>query len=82
MEDDPLALPEVAIASTATLNQVPTLSRPPPPPVVSSAMRPPVVSECILNASILHQRRHFQEVSDFIISLPSSRTRRALASQC
>ena len=41
-------------------------------------MRPPVVPECIPNASILHQRRHFQEVSNFINSLPPSHTRRAL----
>jgi hypothetical protein len=78
VEDDPPASPEASVASTATLTQVPTLSKPPPPPVHSSARPPPVVSECILNASILHQRRHFQVVSDFILSLPLSHTRRAL----
>ena len=78
VEDDPPASPEAVVASTATLSQVPTLSRPPPPPILSSARPPPIVSECILNASILHQRRHFQVVSDFILSLPPSHTRRAL----
>ena len=58
MKDDPLASLEAALASTATLNQVPTLSRPPPSSDFSSAKRPPVVSDCILNVSILHQRRH------------------------
>jgi hypothetical protein len=78
VEDDPPASPEAAASSTATLSQVPTLSRPPPPLVLSSARPPPVVSECILNASILYQRRHFHVVSDFILSLPPSHTRRAL----
>jgi hypothetical protein len=80
VEDDPPppASPEAAVASTPSLSEVPTLSRPPPPPILSSARRPPVVLECILNASILHQRRHFQEVSNFILSLPPSYPRRAL----
>jgi hypothetical protein len=80
VEDDPppLASPEAVVASIATLSQVPTMSRMPPTPVLSSARRPLVVFECILNASILHQRRHFQEFSDFILSLPPSHTRRAL----
>ena len=34
VEDDPLASLEAAVATTATLGQVPTLSRPPPPPVL------------------------------------------------
>ena len=80
MEDDPPlpASPEAAVASRATLSQIPTLSMPPLPPVLSCAMRPSIVSECILNASIIHQRRDFQEVLDFILSLPPSHTRRAL----
>jgi hypothetical protein len=80
VEDDPPppASLEATVGSPATLSELPTLSRPPPPPVLSSARRPPIVSECILNASILHQRRHFQEVSNFILSLPPSHTWRAL----
>ena len=80
VEDDPpsLASPEAAVASTPSLCQVPTLSRPPPPPILSFSRRSPVVLECILNASIIHQRRHFQEVSNFILFLPPSYPRRAL----
>ena len=78
VEDDPPASSEAAVASTTILSQAPTLSRPPPPPVLSSAKRPPVVSNCILNASILHQRHQFQEVSNFVFSLPPSYMRRAL----
>ena len=78
MEDDPLASLEAAVASTTTLTYVPIMSMPPPPHVLSSVMPLPVVLECILNASFLHLRLHFQEVSDFIISLPPSHTRRAL----
>ena len=78
VEDDPPASPEAAVASTATLSELPTLIRPPPPAVLSSANPPPVVSECILNASILQQRRHFHEVSNFIFSLPPSHPKRAL----
>jgi hypothetical protein len=77
VEDDPPppVSPEATVAFPATLSP---MSRPPPPPVLSSAKRPSIVSECILNASILHQRRHFKEVSDFILFLPPSHTRRAL----
>ena len=80
MEDDPPphASPEAVVASTIIFSQIPTLSRPPSPPVLLSAKHLPVVSKCILNAFILHQRRHFQEVSNFILSLPPSHTRRAL----
>ena len=78
VEVGPHASPKAAVASTATLSQLPTLSKLPPPPVLSSARRPPIVSECILNASILHQRHHFQEVSNFLLSLPPSYLRRAL----
>ena len=80
VEDDPLPppSPEAAVASTVTLSEVPTLSRPPPPPVLSSARTPPVVLEFMLNASIVHQRRHFQEISNFILSLPPSHPKRAL----
>ena len=58
VDDDPPASPEAAVASLPTLSQVPTLSRP-PPPILSSVRRPPVVSEFMLNSSIVHQRRHF-----------------------
>jgi hypothetical protein len=80
MEDDPPppASPEAAVASTATLSELPTLSRPPPPPILSSVRRPPVVSEFMLNSSIVHQRRHFHEISNFILSLPPSQPKRAL----
>jgi hypothetical protein len=80
VEDDPPppVSPEATVAFPATLSQLAPMSRPPPPPVLSSAKRPSIVSECILNASILHQRRHFKEVSDFILFLPPSHTRRAL----
>jgi hypothetical protein len=78
VEDDPPASPEAAVASPPTLSQVPTLSRPPPPPILSSVKRPPVVSEFMLNSSIVHQRRHFQEISNFILSLPPSHPKRAL----
>ena len=44
VEDDPPTSPEAAIASPATLSQLPTMSRPPPPPVCSSARRFPIVS--------------------------------------
>ena len=40
----PHASLKAVVASTATLSQVPTLSRPPPSPVLSSARRPSVVS--------------------------------------
>ena len=44
VEDDSPASSEAAVASTATLTHVPTLSRSPPPPVISSARPLPVVS--------------------------------------
>ena len=47
MEDDPLASPKAAVASTPTLSPDLTLSRPPLPPILSSARRPPVVLECV-----------------------------------
>jgi hypothetical protein len=80
VEDDPppLASPEVAVASTSTLSELPALSRPPPPPILSSVRRPPVVSEFMLNSSIVHQRHHFQEISNFILSLPPSHPKRVL----
>ena len=78
MEDDPPASLEAAVASTTTLTYVPILFMSPPPPVFLSVMPLPVVLECILNVSFLHLRLHFHEVSDFIISLPPSYTRRAL----
>jgi hypothetical protein len=77
VDDDPPASPEAAVASPPTLSQVPTLSRP-PPPILSSVRLPPVVSEFMLNSSIVHQRRHFHEISNFILSLPPSHPKRAL----
>jgi hypothetical protein len=50
----------------------------PPPPIISSVRRPPVVSEFMLNSSIVHQRRHFYEISNFILSLPPSHPKKAL----
>ncbi len=78
VEDDPPASPEAAVASPPTLSPLPTLSRPPPSPILSSIKRPPVVSEFMLNSSIVHQRRHFQEISNFILSLSPSLPKRAL----
>jgi hypothetical protein len=80
VEDDPPApaSPEAAVASLPTLSQVPSLSRPPPPPVLSSVRHPPVVSEFMLNSSIVHQRRHFHEITNFVLSLPPSHPKRAL----
>ena len=78
VEDDPPASPEAAVASSPTLSQVPTLSMPPPPPILSTVRHPSVVSEFMLNSSIVHQRRHFQEISNFILSLPPSHPKRAL----
>ena len=78
VEDDPSASTETAVASSPTLSEVLTLSRPPPPPIFSSARHPPIVSKFMLNASIVHQRRYFQENSNFIISLPPSHPKRAL----
>jgi hypothetical protein len=80
VEDDPPphVSPEAAVASPPTLSQVPTLSRPPPPSIFSSVRRSPVVFEFMLNSSIVHQRRHFHEISNFIISLPPSHSKRAL----
>jgi hypothetical protein len=53
-------------------------SRPPLPPILSSVRRPPVGSKFMLNFSIGHQYRHFQEISNFILSLPPSHPKRAL----
>ena len=78
VEDEHPASPKAAVASPPTLSQVPTLSRPPPPPILSSARRPLVVSKFMLNACIIHQRRHFQEVSNFILFLSPSHPKRAL----
>ena len=78
VEDDPPASPEAAVASPPTLSPLPTLSRPPPSSILSSIKRPPVVSEFMLNSSIVHQRRHFQEISNFILSLSPSLPKRAL----
>jgi hypothetical protein len=78
VEDDPPASPEAAVTYLPTLSQVPTLSRPPPLPILSSVRRAPVVSEFMLNSSIVHQRRHFHEISNFIISLPPNHSKRAL----
>ena len=78
VEDDPPASLDAGVAYTASLSEVPTLSKRPPPPILSSSRRPPVVSELMLNASIVHQRRHFQEISNFIISFPPSHPKRAL----
>jgi hypothetical protein len=80
VEDDPPApaSPEAAVASPPTLSQVPSLSRPPPPSILSIVRHPPVVSEFMLNSSIVHQRRHFHEISNFILSFPPSHPKRAL----
>jgi hypothetical protein len=78
VEDDPPASPEAAVASPPTLSQVPTLSRLPPPPILSSVTLLPIVSEFMLNSSIVHQRRNFQQISNFILSLPPSHPKRAL----
>jgi hypothetical protein len=87
VEDDPPppASPEAAVASPPTLSQVPTLSRPPPPPILSSVRRPPVVSEFMLNSSIVHQRRHFHEISNFhsfSSTLPSQESSRRCEVRC
>jgi hypothetical protein len=80
VEDDPppLTLHEAAVASPPILSQVPTLSRPPPPSILSSVRNPPVVSEFMLKSSIVHQRRHFYEILNFILSLLPSHPKRAL----
>ena len=78
VEDDPLCFTWGDCCIHCNSYSCTYLSRPPPLPILPSVMPLPVVSQCILNASILHQRRHFQVVSNFIISLPPSHTRRAL----
>jgi hypothetical protein len=77
-DDPPPASPKAAVVSPPTLSQIFTLSRPPSPPIFSSVRRPPVVSEFMLNSSIVHQHRHFHEISNFILSLPPSHPKRAL----